>query len=138
MPTVSTFIYCEKAEPDQNGKLTVVQPLLSLIPAFIPGMFSFSIAAGLKGLKEGMELRVLFKTPNSQDAPLVDTKTIKITKDFLGGNPLNLPDSEQGVVFNMDLRNIVLKDEGYYKTEIIADGTSLGEFPIYVKGKETL
>ncbi|MDK2600154.1 hypothetical protein QO179_18395 [Bacillus stercoris] len=49
MPTVSTFIYCEKAEPDQNGKLTVVQPLLSLIPAFISGMFSFSIAAGLKG-----------------------------------------------------------------------------------------
>ncbi|MGG2943074.1 hypothetical protein ABEO51_08115 [Bacillus safensis] len=138
MPTITSFIYCEKTETDQNGKLILVQPLLVLTPAFLPGMYSFSIAVGIKGIPDQMKLRILFISPNSQDQPLIDTTGINVTKKNVVEDHIIdlLPEEEIGINFNMDLRNVVLKTEGYYKTVVMINEEVIGEFPIYVKGKD--
>ncbi|KKK10328.1 DUF6941 family protein [Bacillus sp. L_1B0_12] len=138
MPTITSFIYCEKTETDQNGKLILVQPLLVLTPAFLPGMYSFSIAVGIKGIPDQMKLRILFISPDSQDQPLIDTTGINVTKKNVVEDHIIdlLPEEEIGINFNMDLRNVVLKTEGYYKTVVMINEEVIGEFPIYVKGKD--
>jgi len=36
----------------------------------------------------------------------------------------------------MDLRNVVIKKEGVYSTEVSLDGKKLGVFDIYAKSKQ--
>jgi hypothetical protein len=138
MPRISTFMYCEKAEPNQNGKLQIEQPLLALNPAFVPGMFSFSIVAGLTGVDRQMkhELRILFLSPEEGQDPLIDTGVLTIEADsslHSKEEPINPLEDHGGLMFNLDFRNVVLKSEGVYQTVVIVDGDVLGEYPIYTK-----
>ena len=39
-------------------------------------------------------------------------------------------------MLGMDLRNVIIRQEGAYYTEVFLDGKNLGEFDIYVKAKQ--
>ena len=39
-------------------------------------------------------------------------------------------------MLGMDLRNVIMRYEGVYHTEVNFDGQKLGDFDIYVKAKQ--
>lgn len=135
MPNISNFMYCERIEPGPNGQLLLTNPLLIINPMFVPGMFSFGVVFGIKdmNLDENHALRLLFLSPDEKDAPIIDTNNLPLARETLSGQKIGLPVEEQGVMLNLDFRNVVLKSEGTYKTVIILDGVTLGEYSIYVK-----
>ena len=40
-------------------------------------------------------------------------------------------------MMNIDFKNIVFKNEGYYESEIYLNNEKIGSYPIFVKGKES-
>ena len=47
----------------------------------------------------------------------------------------NLPNQYTGVNVAANLQNVDIKRSGIYSMEVILDGTTLGTYEIYVKGK---
>ncbi|MED4057447.1 hypothetical protein P4654_25425 [Niallia taxi] len=140
MPKVATFMYCERAEQDQNGKIQISNPLLAMIPLYVPGTFSFSVVFSVTGITidQDNSIRILFKGPNESEAPLVDTGDALIPKGALD-TPIDtrdVPIEFKGMMFNLDFRNINLKYEGIYTSIVYINGDLTGEFPIYVKAGE--
>jgi len=141
MAYVSTFVYSDSVQTElgPNGpKQTIVTPLIHFSPMFIPGNFSFAVTYGIMDLRENSnhELQFIFKSPVNEQL-LIDSGNVQINVGpNLTGN--NMPEHAQGVIVQMDFRNIAFRVEGIYKSEVILNGKSLGEFPIPVYGKEKL
>lgn len=136
MPYISTFIYCENIQNENtpNGpKMHIIEPMHIMTPAFIPSMFSFCIVFGILNIQLDRRhiLRYVFKGAETDQPPIIDTGEIVLPIQEKKGN---LPDDMNGIMMNMDFRNIPLQYEGSYNSEIFVDGTSLGIFPIKVKG----
>lgn len=139
MPRISTFMYAERTEPNQQGQMTVSNPLLVINPIFVPGMFSFSIIFGVIGISNQSDhtMQIIFNSPNEEDEPLINTGIIPLSKGMAPfEKTLDLPPEQKGMMFNLDFRNVVFKTEGIYKSTVFIDGEMLGEHPIYVKGGE--
>lgn len=129
-------MYCENTKQNERGQMEVVNPLNVFQPAFVPGMFSFSVVFGLLDLdpsEKDYVLQVQFKGPNQDDQPIVDSGPIVLQRQPEMVNN-GLPKEARGMVGNMDFRNAVLREEGYYVTEVYVDHEKIGEVPIYVKG----
>lgn len=141
MPRVSTFLYCEGTvkEEAQDG-LIIRNPLMIFRPAFVPGMFSFSIFFGISGINDGNEHLLRIKFINIKDIanPIIDTGDLPIRQPQYepGHSDNEIPTEFQGMMANLDFRNAVLRNEGEYYTEIHLDNILLDKFPIYVKGAE--
>lgn len=142
MARVSTFIYCEDVRHDQTPqgmKLNVQNPYATLLPAFVPGNFTFNICFGIEGmdLERDLKLRYTFGPSNEADNLLVDSNDISLKVER---NPetLNIPDAYQGVVMTMEFKNIIFRKNGEYVSKIYLDDKLLGEFPIMVHGRESL
>lgn len=134
MPYISTFMYCENTQNEntpEGNKLHIIGPMHIITPMFIPSMFSFCVTFGILDLclNEQHILRYVFKSPNGEI--VVDTKDIHLPIQELKED---LPKEMNGILLNMDFRNIALKIEGKYNSEIFVDEHSLGVFPIGVKG----
>jgi hypothetical protein len=146
MPRISTFMYCEEtkqeAHPGLPNRLNISNPLNVFRPAFVPGMFSFSIVFGLLGIdivEKQHLLRIKFLNSNDLEKPIIDTGDIQmIAEKNPNDTNASLPEEHRGMMANLDFRNAVLKSEGEYITEIYMDNELLGSFPIYVKGVEQL
>jgi len=141
MPKLSTFMYCEEVVKNEqnNNQIMLRAPLTVFRPAFVPGMFSFSLVLGISGIdptSKEYKLQLKFFNPTLSD-PIVDTGVIPIVHDPNQPKPTNdLPEEFQGILVNLDFRNVVLKHEGEYFTEVILDGELLNRVPVYVKGAE--
>lgn len=138
MAYITTVVYCESAQNEmtpQGPKLHLIGPMQVLTPMFIPGMFSFSILIGIQDFKLDIPhtIRFVFKGPKEGEPPILDTSDI--TMPVQPKNP-TLPDDMQGAMMNMDFRNVVIRSEGEYFSEIFFDGESLGKFPIKAKAVE--
>ncbi len=139
MANLKTVLYCEGINADMtpNGpKNTLVGPLMCLAPMFIPGMFSFSIFVHIEDIGEVKDLahsfKIIFKKKNSQEE-IVNT----------GDQPININKGDQteenkmnGIMINMDFRNVVIREEGEYVSEIYFDNEKIGEGSIYAKAVE--
>lgn len=142
MERITNFIYCLNVANIQNEQGTTLNAngiLATLLPEFIPGMFSFSIVFTILGLKEKTyDFGVLFKDPEGN--VVVDTGVVSVPFKEISLNDKNkvsLPDEEKGLTLSLDLKNVILKTNGYYSTNVFCDGKNLGEFKIYAKGKNT-
>lgn len=138
MPYISTFVYAEDSNAEltpQGQKLHIINPQQIFLPMFVPGMFSFAVAFGILEVntQESHRIRYVFYSPVEGELPLIDTGEVVlpiVTED--NGVPIDM----QGIMLNLNFRNVPFRLEGAYKSEIYLDGNLLGIFPIKVRGKE--
>lgn len=144
-PQISTFMYAEATQvhfglPNQTNapqQLHVIQPIHILTPQFVPCMYSFSVIFGILGLDTSInhKFRFTFASPNPAENLLIDTGEQILHRQ---PEPNDLPIEMRGIMMNLDFRNIPFRKDGTYKSEVFVDGSSLGTFPIMVRGKEKL
>ena len=79
-------------------------------------------------------LDIIFK--DCEGNALVEAREIQITSEQLQAKDSQLPEEYRGLMIGMDLRNVVIKKEGVYFTEVSLDGKKLGAFDIYAKSKQ--
>ncbi|MEY8379245.1 hypothetical protein AALD22_26570 [Lachnospiraceae bacterium 56-18] len=135
---VTTFIYC-LGTTNMEGDFSPINAmgvLQTLTPEFIPSTFSFSIILGIRGIDSSCDhnLDIIFK--DSNENVLVEARNISVLAEQLKNGNLVLPEDQRGMMLGMDLRNVIIKQEGVYYTEIIFDGKKLGVFDIYAKAKQ--
>ena len=135
---ITTFVYCLGTTnmEGQNAPLNAMGILPLLNPEFIPSTFSFSIIVGLRGIDETCNhtMDIVFRNPNGE--ALVEAKNIVISAEHWREGDKGLPEEYNGVMLGMDLRNVIMKSEGIYYTEVSFDGEKLGDYDIYVKAKQ--
>ena len=127
------FLLCDSIEHKQMpcGEIQkLVSPQVVLRPMFIPGNFSFGVSIGVRGLKisEAIKLKFAVLAPDGnvvQESPetLIETDGVKDT----------LPEEHQGLMINIDIRNLVIQEEGVYKFVLTVNGEQLEpqDVPIY-------
>ena len=131
MAKLKNFIYCLNVNAE-NGRTDVIGVLNAMTPEYIPGLYSFSINFALLGIDEGEHLLVVkFKDPDNNVIAGIDNETILYKKD----EKSNLPNEEMGISVAAGLQNVNFKTSGIYTTEVILDGTLMGEYQIFAKGK---
>ncbi len=134
---VSTLFYClgTDKQGDINAPLNAVGILPALTPEFIPSAFSFSIVIGIVGIKDDKvhTMDIIFK--DNYGNPLVEAKSINLPFNDANATGLDLPIEASGIMLGMDLKNVILKENGMYSTSVTFDGVHLGDYDIYVKGK---
>lgn len=131
MAEIKNFIYCLNINTE-DGRTDLVGVLNTITPEYIPGLFSFSISFALLDIEEGEHiLNVKFKDSDKNTIAGIDGAIIQYKRD----ENSNLPDSQMGVNVAAGMQNVDFKKSGLYSTEIMLDGISIGEYPIFAKGK---
>lgn len=135
MPTLGSVLYCEGiSQMDTPGgtKQQINGLMVNMRPMFVPGLFSFSIVIPIKGLDlmRQHEVQIMFKCRETGEVSLDTGKNIIHATEA----ETDLPLEETGIVMNLDFRNVIINNEGYYDTEVYIDGEMIGKGPIYVKG----
>lgn len=128
MPKISSFMYCLTTKHENSESITP----LNIIPIeSAPGRFSFSIVYSIVGFNpnEDHDGYVIFSDP--QGVPILETEKYTLPKEDntmgdAGGNLLS------GITMAVEFGNVLLENEGLFKTELIFDGEKLGEFYIPV------
>lgn len=127
MAYISSFTYCEDIQQEilnNNVVPKIINPLGVIQTLFIPTHFSFAISCVISGININTDksLRIIFISPNEEI--INDTQDIQ----------LNIPPNNGDVLkFNLIMKNIVLKDEGVYRTEVYLNKNKLNEYKIEVK-----
>lgn len=130
MTKVVNVIFCLQAHV-ADGKVSADGILSALTPAYIPGLFSFSVVISVLDISPENEhsFRVVFTDPKGNI-------TFDVSNPFTVQKRLDvLPAEYQGINFTMNFNNIDFKMSGLYKMSIWIDDTLLDEKEIYVKGK---
>lgn len=131
MAEIKNFLYCLNINTFE-GRTDIIGLLNAMAPEYIPGLFSFSINFTLSNITEGEHsLIVKFKDPDKEVIAGIDNAIVSYKKD----ENSNLPDEQMGINVAAGLQNVNFKKSGLYSTEVMLDGTSIGEFYIFAKGK---
>ena len=131
MVEIKNFLYCLNVNT-LEGRTDIIGLLSVMTPEYIPGLFSFSINFSLSNITEGEHaLIVKFKDPDKKVIAVIDNAIVSYQKD----ENSNLPDEQMGINVAAGLQNVDFKKSGLYSTEVILDGTSIGEYHICAKGK---
>lgn len=131
MVEIRNFVYCLNVNTVE-GRTDIVGLLNAMTPEYVPGLFSFSISFTLLNISEGEHsLIVKFKNPDKEVIAGIDNAIVSYKKD----ENSNLPDEQLGINIAAGLQNVNFKRAGLYSTEIVLDGTSIGEYYIFAKGK---
>lgn len=122
MAKVSNIIFCEDIQEQITAtgkKIQVVAPLQFFTPAYIPGMYSFSVLIGLMDYDPKVDhtLKLNFKL-NEADKFIMETEEIPIPAEDNAENT-NKP---SGMMCNMDMRNVILEKSGEYVFNVYFDG----------------
>lgn len=140
MASLTNFIYCINAErvPGNEGKgenINAIGVLSALTPEFVPGTFSFSIIFSVLDIdiSANNTIQIIF-SKKGEEKNLVNSGVITIPP-LPNEDEIGLPNEYKGLNMSMDFRNVIFETEGLYNTEVIFNGQSLGNNPIYVKGK---
>ena len=131
MEYISSFIYCDSIQTEitpQGPKPQIVNPLQVLAPIAIPSNYSFAVACNLAGFNAEIEncVRLQFVSPSQQ--VIYDTGNINFkipTEQLQAGKPAAMQ-------FNLDLRNLVLRECGLYSTKVYFNSNPIGEYKIEV------
>lgn len=131
MAEIKNFLYCLNINTSE-GRTDIVGLLNAMTPEYIPGLFSFSINFTLSNITEGEHTLIIkFRDPDKEEITSIDNAIISFKKD----ENSNLPDEQMGVNVAAGLQNVNFKKSGLYSTEVILDGTNIGEYYIFAKGK---
>ncbi len=130
MAKVANFIYC--LDSVASGQDTNAMGVLTAItPEYVPGEFSFSILLTVVDIKDGdHQVSLQFMSPENQELANVEG-----TVPFQKSNEVDLPSQYEGVNISVNIKNVVFKESGLYKTKVCFDGQDCGSFDIFVKGK---
>jgi len=131
MVTIKNFLYCLNVNTT-DGRTDIIGALSAMSPEYIPGLFSFSINFTILNLTEGEHLvTVKFKNPDKEIITSIDNVKVEYKKDVTS----NLPEEYVGINVAAGLQNVDFKNSGVYSTQVLLDGVDMGEFEIFVKGK---
>lgn len=131
MAYVSSFTYCDSIQTEitpQGAKAQIVRPLQVLMPVSLPSNYSFAIACNIAGFDVHKENSVQIRFVSPSRKVINDTNEIKFQMPKEQIKP-NRPSVMQ---FNLDMRNIVLEEEGIHVTEVLMNGEKIGEYKIAV------
>jgi hypothetical protein len=138
------FIYAEHAVMQQlqtgdatvENKMQVLAPSFVFRPAFVPCLFSFSVAVGLKGFdvmsQHKLQMKIYF---NNEDPTIADTGIMPLPP-FPEEAITNLSSELKGITFTCDFRNVPFRQNGVYFTRVFFDEEVIGEYPIHIWGRE--
>lgn len=131
MAYISSFTYCDSIQMEMTPhgpRNQIVNPIQILAPIAIPGNYSFAIACSVAGFDVQKENSVRIQFVSSGNQILNDTGDIKIQV------PIGQIKSDKpGVMqFNLDLRNLILREVGLYSTKVFINGEQIGEYKIQV------
>ena len=131
MAYISSVTYCDTIQTEvtpQVPKQQIMKPLQALIPIAIPGNFSFTIVCSITGFDTTKEnsAKIIFLDPKGN--VLYDTGDVKFQlppeQEKMGGIA--------SMQFNIDIRNLILREEGMYSTKVVFNNEELGEYKIQV------
>jgi len=136
MPKLTMFVVCDSVgsfTPQPNVSIPqLTGPQVVLRPVFIPGTFSFGIAAGVLGvdLKHNNEVQFTIKAPNGsiiQDSGKSSIPILAAIEEDV------LPDEYQGFMLTLDVRNLIIEEEGVYTFTLMINDEIIGshEIPIF-------
>ena len=124
MAKVSFIIFAEETMTQNQIKpdLLIRNPKISLVPAYIPGQFSFSIVFGLVGLqnKEHYTLRMKFMHKES-GAIVAEFNGMEFDFEMDLNDPVSA--KTNGTVININMNNVIFEKEGTYEIEMELDGS---------------
>lgn len=134
MAKIVSFVVCESINnmPSTNVGVVpnLINPQVVLRPQYIPGNFSFGIAVGVVGID--------LKVPNKIRFTISNTDGIVIQNSGENDLPVvreedTIPNEFQGFMMCMDIRNLVLHNEGEYSFTLYLNGESVGmkSIPIF-------
>lgn len=132
MEKIATFLICDSIEniPKGNGMLPIVNaPQLVLRPMFVPGVISFAIVLGIKGmdLNKNNKINVQICTPNGEALQNIENNLPVTPKTD------SLPDEYNGCMMFVDIRNMVVMNDGDYLVNISVNDNVIGQevIPVY-------
>ena len=131
MPSINNFMFCLSSN-NSNGTNNINGVLCAITPEYVPGLYSFGVNFAILDLAEGAHnLCLRFKDSEGANVAFIGDTVVNYTKD--PGS--NLPDKYLGVNVAANFQNVDIKHSGMYSMDVIFDGSSLGTFEIFVKGK---
>lgn len=134
MAKLVSFVVCSAINniPVTNTEqLThLVAPQIALRPQFIPGTFSFGVAVGIADIDLQEENTMRFTVASPDGNVIQDSGETPLPKSPVHDT---MPKEYQGFMLNIDIRNLVVQDEGKYTFNFYINGDSIGEYglPIY-------
>ena len=131
MAYISSFTYCDGIQTEmtpQGPKPQIVKPLQVLTPIALPSNYSFAIACNIADFDVNIEnsVRICFVSPSGKNVNDTDEIKFQIPHEQI---KVNRPSVMQ---FNLDMRNVILREEGVYATRIFINGEQIGEYKIAV------
>ena len=130
MEYISSFIYCDSFQTEftpEGPRYQIVNPLQVLTPITVPSNYSFCISCNLAGFDPSVENDIQFQFFSPTNQVVYDTSIkFKIPEEQLReGKPATMQ-------FNMDLRNLVIRELGLHYTKIIVNNHEIGNYMIDV------
>lgn len=131
MEYVSSFTYCDSIRTEmtpQGPTQQIVNPVQVLAPISVPGNYSFAIACNVAGFDVTKEnsVRMQFVSPTGQVLNDTGDVKFKLPVEYLKS------DKPSVMQFNLDMRNLVLKECGIHLTKVFINGELVGEYKIQV------
>lgn len=132
MLKISMFMLCDSIAPGTPIP-QLIGPQAVLRPSFIPGNFSFGLAAAVTGINVLQPHTFSFSISNPQKKIVQHSPSQQLPIELnIEKNPL--PEKYQGIMVAMDIRNLLIEEEGeYIFTIYIDDENASYSFPIYKK-----
>lgn len=136
MAKLTAFMLCDSINniPDPSGGFLqqIISPQVALRPQFVPGNFSFGVAVGVRGIDLHITNRIRFTISDPQGKIIQDSGVSEfhpISVDV----PETMPDEYQGFLMNMDIRNLVIHENGEYLFSIYVNDELVGiqSIPIF-------
>lgn len=131
MAYISSFTYCDSIQTEitpQGAKPQIVNPLQVLTPIALPSNYSFAVACNIVGFDVYKENSVQIRFVSPSGKVINDTNEIKfqMPKEQIKHNRPSV------MQFNLDMRNVVLEEDGIYATQVFMNGEKIGEYKIAV------
>lgn len=130
------FMLCDSINniPIPSGGVLqqLVSPQVVLRPQFVPGNFSFGIAVGVQDVNLHVTNRIRFTISDSRGTIIQDSG-ISEFPPIPENSPEAMPVEYQGFLMNMDIRNLVIRENGVYLFSIYVNDELAGtqSVPIY-------
>jgi|SRR5690625_1353164 len=138
-PTLTTFVFSEDSKdvPNPGGEgasLHIINPQNVFRPPFVPCTYSFSVTLGLIGLEDTGDHKLEFNIVSPNGDVVLTTGTINLHGKQTTDQ--SLPKEAHGLTFNLDFRNVALREEGKYTGNTLVNGVNVGTIPLWVYAGE--
>lgn len=132
-PYITGFMTSEAIEDrlttdKTRGVLHIVNPLNNINLPFLPATYSFFVSFSLLGMdpEKDFSLEVELIAPNELSVFKSGKLALQKNESFNS----KLPKESNGFMCNLELRNVVIREQGKHMCNIYIDEKKIGSFPI--------